>query len=498
MRVPIPAWEPDKGQIDATVATTVRNVLPAAGCYLPAPNLNPLPSTTALAGRPKGGPFLAQASDGTFTVFAAANNGSTDRIYTYNADGTWTDRSFSGGYSGADLESGWKFAQFGNYVWAVSGANNAVQRIDLANLVAGFAAVSGNGGTDPPRARFITVINEFVVLCGLTDFPTSVAWCGFGDSLEWRLGVSGADRQEFPDGGLTSGLTGSEYGLVFQENSIRRMVFNPGDPLVFSFSRLSERIGTSAVNSIISNNGRTYALLEDGWYMEAGGSIQPIGKERVDRTFLADLASGGLPYVLSYVDPVTQRAYFPYPSSSQSDLTVRNKCLVFDPNVNLWTLLEVDMTGIGPVATAGIGLDTEPLASSNIDTLTYSLDSTYWQGGRPVTGGFDSANKLATFTGSNLEATIETGVLQAAPPNRAMMRRVSPLIDTASAQINVATRESPAGSDTWRTATTPSSNGYCHFTASGRFHRLRLSVPAGTSWTKMQGMEAEAAPLGGY
>ena len=486
MRVPAPAYEPDKAEIDASVGAVVRNVLPASNCYLPMPGVVALSGTTAIPDQPVG-LFLAQASDGTFTMFA----GTVDALYYY-AGGTWTDCSKTGGYSDPDDFSGWNFAQYGDYVWAVSGANNPVQRIDLTDLPTGFDDVAGNGGSDdPPRAKFITVINEFIVLAGLTDYPTSVAWSGFADSLEWRLGVSGADRQEFPDGGLVSGLTGSEYGLVFQENSIRRMVFNPGDPLVFSFSRISERIGTSSTSAIVSSNGRTYALLEDGFYMEQGGQIQAIGKERVDRTFLADLAQGGRPYIVAAVDPISQRVFFAYPSVSQSDLTVRNKALVYDPNVDRWTTIEQDVKYLGSVAPPGVGLDTEPLASSNLDALPYSLDSNYWSGGRPVLGCFDTTNRLASFSGPSLEATIETGVVKT-QAWWSGIKRVMPIVDTSNCSVNVATRATPFASDSWRTARLPSTiSGYAHILADGRFHKLRATIPASTTWNKFQGWEVE-------
>lgn len=496
MRIPFAPWEPDRGEIDATVATVARNVLPAAGHYLPAPSLVALSGASALAGTPNGH-FIAQASDGSFTMFASANDGSVDRIYYYSG-GTWTDCSKTGGYSAADESSGWWFAQYGDYVWAVSGASNPVQRIDLAGLGTGFDDVAGNGGTDPPRAKYISVIAESIVLGGLTDYPTSVSWSGFGDSLEWRQFVNGSDIQTFPDGGLVTGLTASEYGIVYQENSRRRMVFSPGNPLMFEFQRISERSGTTACRALTSSNNVFYSLMEDGFYMDVGGNNRPIGKERVDSFFFNDLATDGLTKVIGYVDPVYQRVYWAYPSSSQSDLDLRDKLLCYNPQVDRWSIIETEVRWIGPVVQPGIGLDTEPLASSNIDTLAYSLDSRYWMGGRPVLGGFDANRFVGNFTGAALEAQIETGSVQASPPRRAMLRRASLLADTDSYTINVATRERPSQTDTWRTATAPSSSGYCHFTASGRFHKLRATIAEGATWTKAQGLEADAAPLGEY
>lgn len=495
-RVPLAPYEPDKADLDAGIATVARNVIPGSNCYLPARALTPFSGTAALAGSPLG-MFLAQKSDGTFIMFAAANDGSNDRIYTY-ASGTWTDRSYTGGYATAEA-SGWRFAQYGNYVYAVSGANNAVQVIDLTDLASGFAAVAGNGGTAPPRAKYITVINEFLVLAGLTDYPTSVMWSGIGDANEWRVTTLGSDMQEFPDGGLVTGITGAEYGLVFQENSIRRMVFAPGSAYVFEFSRIVENSGTSAVASIARTNSRVFWLAEDGFWMESGGSLMPIGAERVNRTFFGDIAVSGVPYVQGYADPVTQRVYWAYPSSSQSDVTVRDKLLCYHYVLDRWSTIEQNVTYIGPVAPDDISIDDAPLATIALEDVPYSFDSPYWQGGRPVVGGLGDDLKLGTFTGDTLEATVESALLSFNAPNRSMVKRVAPLIDTSAARVNVATRAKTFDDDTWRTERTPSSGtGYCHFTASGRHHRLRMRIPAGTTWTKAVGFEAEAGAEGWY
>ena len=75
---------------------------------------------------------------------------------------------------------------------------------------------------------------------------------------------------------------------------------------------------------------------------------------------------------------------------------------------------------------------------------------------------------------------------------------MAPLIDTSGARVNVATRHTVFGTETWRTERTPSAKtGYGHFDCSGRFHRVRMRVPAGTSWTKATGFEVDAVAENG-
>jgi hypothetical protein len=495
-RLPFAAWEPDKADLDINVATVATNVLPAANCYMPARGLTPVASSDALPGPPKG-MFLAQKSDGEFVNFAAADNGSEDRIYTFE-DGVWTDRSKTGGYADADTTSGWQFAQYGDFVYAVSGDNNDIQKIDLTNLAAGFDDVAGTGGTDPPRAKFITVISEFVMLGGLASYPTSVQWSEIGDADGWRIGTGGCDRQEFPDGGLVTGITASEYGLVFQENSIRRFAFNPGSAYVFEFQRIVEKAGTSASQSITRTNARVFWLGEDGFWMEAGGQLVPIGAERVNRYFFADIASANVPYVQGYADPVSQHAYFAYPSLAQSSGDVKDRILCYDYVLDRWTLIEEELYLVGPVAKPDVGIDDEPLASMALEDVPYPLDNPYWRGGRPQPGGIGTDFKLSSFSGDALEATIETGLAALAPPGRSMIQRVAPLIDTSGSFVNVATRNATFDSDSWRTERATSASGFTHWTASGRYHRVRLRVPEGATWTKAVGIDVSGRAEGMY
>lgn len=496
MEIPVQPWEPDKAEKNSGVSKDILNVLPGFGYYEPSPALLQLASTSALAGKPLGC-FIAQnPTDNSYVMFAAANDGSVDRIYYYSGT-SWADCSKSGGYGTADPYSGWQFEQYGNYVWAVSGANNAVQRIDLTDLPSGFNDVTGNGGTNPPRSRFIGIIEESLVFAGLTDFPLSVQYSGFGDSLEYREEVLGASLQTFPDGGPIVSAKFKQYGIILQETAVRRMTFDPGYAFIFRFTKIAENIGTTAVGALATSNARSFMILSDGFYMEAGGSLTPIGKGRINKTILADITNANLPYVLAAVEPATQRCFWAYPSSTQSDPYTRDKLLCYDPAVDSWTLTEQDLRYISLVANPGITLDDDPLASTPLEDVTPSLDDVYWQGGKPVLGGFDTANKVGTFSGASLEATIETGIFEVAAPFRAKLKWVKPQCDTTAVTVNVATRDRSGGTERWRTerACSPSS-GIAYFEAEGRQHRVRCRIAAGEVWEKFQGFDAETIRLG--
>jgi hypothetical protein len=490
MRYPAAEYAPDRADLDSQAYTIATNVIPAANSYLPAPRMEALASTNALPGPPLG-MFLAQAASGSFYMFTGADDGGTFKLYYYDAP-DWVDCSKTGGYTSFDPESGVRFAQYGNFVYAATGANNDIQKIDLADLASGFDDVAGTGGTDPPRARFIGVINEFVVLSGLASYPTSIQWSEIGDADGWRIGTGGCDRQEFPDGGLVKGMTLSEYGMLFQEYTIRRFAFNPGSPYVFEFARLADNSGTSAVNAITETNGITFWLGEDGFWMEQGGQIKGIGQERVDRTFLADLPYDNIPYVLAYADPTEKRVYWAYTTNATTSL--RNKILVYHYGIDRWSVIEQPVSWIGPVARDAVTLDG---ISGPLESIPGSLDDPRYRGHNHLFGGFTNTYKVGTFTGEHLEATIDTAWYQLGQDKRFMVQRVSPLADTSTAYIMLSTKENLYASPTQRDERVVGGTGHTHWTATGRYMKARIRL-TGNSWTRFHGIDVIARPVGTY
>ena len=90
----------------------------------------------------------------------------------------------------------WQFAQFNNFVFAVQ-INATPQVFDLTSSTA-FADLAGS----PPQARYIAVVNRFVVLSGLgSSTPYRIQWSGHNATTTWTSGVNSSDFQDLPDGG---------------------------------------------------------------------------------------------------------------------------------------------------------------------------------------------------------------------------------------------------------------------------------------------------------
>ena len=139
----------------------------------------------------------------------------------------------------------------------------------------------------PPQARYIAVVGDFVVLSGLLNNPYRVQWSALGDPTGWTPALNSSDFQDLPDGGVVRGVAGGENGNIFQDTAIRRMIYAPGSPVIFQIERISDDRGLYAPYSLIRSGGQIFSLGPQGFqqYGTRRGYPQPIGKEKVDRTF---------------------------------------------------------------------------------------------------------------------------------------------------------------------------------------------------------------------
>jgi hypothetical protein len=208
-------------------ASGLANVLPRADGYGPFPDFSSLTSALSAACR---GLFVAIKSDGSRVIFA----GTSIRLWQLNnTDYTWTNVTAGGvGYSALASTDQWQFAQFNNFVIAVQ-ANVAPQVFDLSSSTE-FASL---GGT-PPQARYVSVINRFVVLSGLLSNPFRIQWSGLNATTTWTSGVNSSDFQDLPDGGIVRPVIGSENaGLILQDGAVRRMTYVPGSAYIFQIEK---------------------------------------------------------------------------------------------------------------------------------------------------------------------------------------------------------------------------------------------------------------------
>jgi len=345
--IPFADWKPDLSPYKAQSSQLIQNVFPRLDGYGPVASVSQY--SQALPG-PCRGYFYARNADQSVTVFAAT----ASKLYKLNnTDFSWTDVSKgAGSYTAVGNGEQWQFAQFNNFVIAVQ-INTVPQVFDLTSSSA-FADLGGS----PPQARYVAVVNRFVVLSGLgTSTPYRVQWSGLNAVTTWTSGVNSSDFQDLPDGGVVRAIGGGETGLITQDASLRRMIYAPGAPYVFQIDRVAQDKGIFAPLSLVRAGDRLFFCGNDGFYMILpGGYPVPIGKERFDRTFFADVDAGQLHLVIGASDPRATRVYWTYKSQAGS-AGLFDKILVYDYGIERAALIVQSGEYLATLARPGLTLE---------------------------------------------------------------------------------------------------------------------------------------------
>src|SRR4051794_5956451 len=480
-------YRPDVSDYEGQATRNILNVIPRGDGYGPFPSFSAYAAALPSACR---GAFYALKSDGTVVAFA----GTSTKLYKLNnTDFTWTDVSKGAStYSALSSTAQWQFAQTGNLVFATQ-ANAVLQVFDLSSATA-FADALGS----PPQAAYISVVGRFLVVSGLLSTPYRIQWSGlnnFNASTSWTSGVNSSDFQDFPDGGIVRGVAGGESGVIFQDQAIRRMSYVPGSPIIFQIDRITQDKGLYAPYSIIRAGERIFFYAGQGFHKIEPGSVpQQIGREKVDRSFLADLDKGNLQLFMGAADPRSTRVYWAYKSVSGT-VGAFDKLLGYDFLLDRFFPVSVTGEYLLGISQTGLTLENLDSISSSLDALTLSLDA-YATAVQPEIAQFSGAHVLGFFRGGNLEATIESAE-QGTDENRVTIRGFRPVTDAASLYGSVSYRDTPSavavpGTEVPVNART----GRCDVMRDTRYSRFKVRIPAATSWTFCAGVVPDVATGG--
>lgn len=415
----------------------------------------------------------------TFTISATAGGAAINTAST----GTGT-HSVTAHYSDLSSDAQWQFAQFGNLVKATH-ENVVLQTFNLAS----DTAFSDNAGS-PPQAAYISVVGRFLVLSGLLSNPFRIHWSGLNDTTQWTSGVNSSDFQDFPDGGIVRGVAGGEFGTVFQDQAIRRMSYIPGSPLIFQIERIAQDLGLFAPYSIVRAGALIFFHSAQGFYKIApGGLPEQIGRERVDRTFFDDLDKTELRMFIGCSDPRSTRAFWAYKSTSGTT-GLYDKIIGYDYALDRW--FTITMTGeyLLGMSQPGITLESLDTLSASLDALAATLDS-FAVSTQPLIAQFNSTHMLGFFSGSNLEATLETAE-QGTSARRIFVNGFRPVVDASTAYGSASYRETVSDTPTSLAEIAKNSRtGRCDLRRSTRYSRMKVRVPASEQWTYAAGVEPD-------
>ncbi|MDO8533290.1 MAG: hypothetical protein Q7S17_00915 [Xanthobacteraceae bacterium] len=465
-------FAPDAATVETGNSETILNVLPSAVGYRPA--LAKAAYSGALPAACRGAVSF-QTLDGGWRIVAAT----LDKLYIIDTSTVpigWTEAGT--GYTGPDSDENWSFAPYLGYLYATN-VNDGLKRLEIEAGTT-FATVAGS----PPAARYIGVHGAYLVLGALTGDTSSIAWCDTYAPTNWSTG--NADTQTFADGGPVMGICGAAERII-QQRAEQLMIPQPGSSIVFAFKKDVQARGTIAAQSIIQVGSDYAYLAEDGFYFNR----QPIGKTKVDKWFFDNADTSRLGTVLGAFDPLNAMFRWAYHTDS---VAAFDRQLVYAPNLQppRWAPITDSVTYFTNIATAGLTLAGVAALYATLDLVPYPFGSRVWQGGRPTFAVFGSDDKLSFYEGSALVATMETGEQGIVPGYRTRINGVRPLIDGdtgAAATARLGTRQRIAGTVDYGSYAALQDSGRVPLRKDGRYHRVGISIPAGSTWTHAKGVE---------
>jgi hypothetical protein len=454
--IPFGEFAPSLAPSHSNHLTIAKNVRALANGYAPVGAFGTV-ATTLGAAFVGGGSFIG--SDGNSTLLGAT----AAKLRKYS--GSWTD------ILAVATTSRWYMTQFGDHVIYANGG-----QLGSYDLIASTAGVIA---TAPTNAIDVATVRDFV-MC-LTD-DSQVVWSGFNDSTFWTAGENQSDNQPLLDGGTGVRIVGGEYAIVLQKNSIRRVTYNGVPDIWFQFDVISPEVGCMAAGSVC-NMGRLIGFIsERGFELCDGENVTPIG-ESINDWFFREYSRADIANIWAAADPRRNEFVWVMPTG---------RALVYNLLFKRWTIIEGDFTAVLTGLTSSTSIDALDLVyPSGIDSVPVSLDDPSLQGGNPLLLFVDSTNAFGALSGTAMEAVIQQANIELTPGRRSRIRGIRPVTDATTATATLDARMRAGDAEGIVSAASMRTNGKMPLRANGRYVNLALTVPAGETWSYVQGCEYE-------
>jgi hypothetical protein len=480
---------PDQSDLNNPGTTVANNVIPSMTGYTSLKDVAPI------SGAADGvivGIFAARDDDSNVALYAADRT----KIYKFDSsDNSLDNVSKSGNYT-TNAEDKVRFVQFGETVVATN-FGDPIQKITAA-----AGGLFSDLSADAPKAKYIAVVRDFV-MTGFTNTtadgtkPYRTQWSALGDATSWAVSpTTQADFQDIADLGEITGLVGGEYATVLLERGIVRASY-VGSPIIFQFDKVELNRGCSVPGSVANVGHNVFYLSDDGFYMFDGQSSKPIGAEKINRFFLQDWDGGYAKNMSACADPLRQVIIWSY-ASRESINGSPDKLIIYNYALDRWSTASVEADHLAPIYTAGYTLEQLDAAFGSLDVLPASLDDLVYRGGEYLFAA-SKDNKIQTFTGSTLAATIETAEFELKKGSHSLIRNVIPYVTvhsggTTTVTGQVASRSRQIDDYAFGDASSLNSDNFIPVRSSGRYHRVRLNISG--EWDKTQGVDVDAALQG--
>lgn len=478
MNIAFEEWLPDLS--DAVGLRIAKNVIPQMDSYGEVKSLSSFSSALSSACL---GAYWMLGSNGVVYNFC----GDSDDLYQLTSGSTWNSVSKS---AGAYNAVNWEFTKFGDRVLATSLFDN-LQYFDVGSST-NFADLTGT----PPKASRMAVVRDFIVLGDLDSAPNRIQWSGFNSSETWTPSplTTQADFQDlYGNSGKVQRIVAGEYGIIFQEHSIRKMSY-VGPPIIFQIDELERGRGTPAPNSVCWTGSTIYYYGHDGFYVFDGFQSTPIGSNRIDEWFKKEADVSSLDGMRGVVDRRNKLVMWAFSSNGAA---VNDKLIIFNWGANRWSYAEVDTEILAEYVSSGFTLDelTSAVGLADIDSASFPVDSDAYKGGALNIQAFGSDHKAATFSGVGLDACLTTKEI-ADPSHRILETSgVRPDVEGAVTQtVQVGTRDKTSDSVVLSSAAALNDIGVADVRVDGRYQRFQVNITNGFS--KAKGVKIEQT-LGG-
>lgn len=472
--VPFPKFMPDQSRFNLKASGSIVNCQPTKDGWGPLGSLVGI--TDALPSAPRGG-IAVKTDAGTWRVFA----GTASNLYVMDSSAyTWTEASRApNDYSLADGVF-WRFARYGDYLIATAPGSTYPQYIELG---------SGTQFANLTNATFeagrVATVGDFLVFAHIDGDQRKLKWSGVNDMTFWTKAQRGSDEQIIPDGGVIQEIISqAQNALIIQESTIRQLVFDPASGLTFRVVVLDPSHGAIAPRSIVNIGPNDFVYLaRDGFYR--GVQARPIGAERVDRWFFNECASDKYDLVSGTADPFEKMVWWRFEGADGN-----NYRLGYDWQLDEWCYSTTDALDLFPAATAGMTLTELEAEYGTIGNMPFAIGSRFYKGGIPGLGGFTADYKFGFFDGPNLEAIIETEDKALNYPRRAITGNITILADTDDAQVAIASKETQSGALNYGSYLSRySGQPYIPSRVSGRWHKFKVRIPSGSTWSNASGID---------
>lgn len=495
----IRSFTPDLVALNNPGYTRIHNATAARGAVPGTISLNPLKaaslySNTSMDSRPIGSAIGANRT-GDAKVYA----GDAGKLYKLAPDTRqWTDISRSGGYTTPATEK-WKSIEFGSLT-IMTNWDNEPQYIDR-NIDTQFANL-----TSLVKGRHIATHKGFTILGSTWDaldgaVPYRVRWSGIESPADWTFSAATqADFQDIPGYGNVQGIVTDDSCYVLLQRGIVQMTYI-GAPYVFQFTERSSK-GCSVPESVITVQGMTFFLSDDGWYMLSGGQLQPIGTGLIDQWFLDNFDPSQAHLMTVACDPRETLIYWCW-CSKDSESGKPDMMLIYNYALGEFTTAAATTNFIFNSVSPAWTLDMLDIFGS-IDSVSSSFDDPVWSGGKAMLWGMSEDGKIYSFGGATLELSIETPEYQLSKivPNEtgadiARIDAARPLFEggDGKARVQVGTRSLTNSDVSWSDMKeTHPETGFAYLRSQSRYQRFRATISG--EWTRVMGLQIDAKAAG--